>query len=215
MSDTSIMGAIGQAMGQGAQGAMLGRVIGDLRDDVAEANDTAHEWRNYALKLQRKVDKLNEGVNSISDTATKTIEDYEKYTAQLKAASNTALEVAKEDIVKAYEHYAEAQRNSKKNLDHARANEAYGKALKFRLCQMEIALRVTSAEKIGLQYAFDSLEALLTRLNLMGELPDDLVKNVEMIRDKFIESEVLTDNPEVQKCIDEAPVPTPHGPVTF
>ena len=68
-ADTSMMGAIGQAMGNAAQGAVLGQAIGQLRDDASNAVALANGWHDYAKRLELQVSQLQATVQSVAETA--------------------------------------------------------------------------------------------------------------------------------------------------
>ena len=58
-------------------------------------------------------------------------------------------------------------------------------------------------------------QALVKRLDLEGELPENLLSKAETLWNNFNNGESLTDDPEVQKIINEAPVPERNGLIMF
>ena len=111
--------------------------------------------------------------------------------------------------------FPKSQMNKEDYAARAKANEAYGKQFSFRLRQMEKALQYSSADKEGLRSILKVYEEMIERLKLTDELPDDLKKKAETVRDKFMNGENLTADDDVQAIIDEAPVPKAQGPATF
>ena len=199
-ADTSMMGAIGQAMGNAAQGAMLGYTIGQLRDEASNAIALANGWHDYAKRLERQVSQLQGTVQSLAGTAKEKIAEV----ADLKL-----------ERIRTNEKLAKSQLNKQFNSATSDANQAYGKQFKFRLRQMEKALKHSSGDKEAMRSILKVYEEVIERLNLTGELPDDLKKTAESIREKFMNGENLTADDDVQAIIDEAPVPKAQGPANF
>ena len=199
-SDTSMMGAIGQAMGNAAQGAMLGYTIGQLRDEASNAIALANGWHDYAKRLELQVSQLQGTVQSLAGTAKEKIAEV----ADLKL-----------ERIRTNEKLAKSQLNKQFNSATSDANQAYGKQFKFRLRQMEKALKHSSGDKEAMRSILKVYEEVIERLNLTGELPDDLKKTAESIREKFMNGENLTADDDVQAIIDEAPVPKAQGPANF
>ena len=206
-ADTSVMGAIGQAMGKASQGAVLGHAIGQLKDEADEAMALANRWSVYAKGLEQQVSQLKGTVQSLAGTAQEKIAEV----ADLKLERIET----NEKLAETSEKLAKSQMNKEGYAARAKANEAYGKQFKFRLRQMEKGLRYSGASKEAVGAVLKVYQDVIERLNLEHELPDDLKERAETAWNQFMNGEDLTADDEVQAIIDEAPVPKAQGPATF
>ena len=192
MSDSSLTGAIGRAMGEAAHGAVLGHTIVRMKDEIDDTIGLANRWAAYAGGLEREIVLLKSDIKSMELHRREQLEEITGLKLQLVALG---------------EKHQVAQDNREMNNEIAVANQIYGKQIKNRLRQMEKALQHSSADKASMRALLQPYEDLVKRLNLEGELPPDLRLRAETLWNNFNNGDNLTDDPEIQKIIDEAPVP--------
>lgn len=184
--------SLAKAMADAANGAVLGRAIGDAHDRADEANRKLDGWIAYARDLEVQVDRMSARIRQLEKNEKATNAELEESRALLARANQntrTAVEIGTED---AAEKFATAQR---------------AKQYKARLSQMEKALQHTSVNLDTLRMVLEPYKAIVARLGLENEIPLNVQECAEEVWRKYTEGEKLTNDPDVQAILDVCPMP--------
>lgn len=181
--------SLGQSMIDAAQGAMLGRAIGEANARADEAERNAREWYQRAQELLQEVNARGRHANELH--------------AKLMALR------AREE---------EAERNlvlAKRAMQDPLVMNATirrGEQYKKRLAQVELALRHESGATVALTTMVNIYGEIIERLNLSAEVPADLGERIQSAVEKFFEDGTLTTTAETQAVLDAERLPSkPFG----
>lgn len=193
----SMLDGLGRAMGDAAEGAALGKMLGDANRTVHLAVERANQSHAYSQQLEAQVNAL---------------------TAQLRRAQADRKDLA-ERLQAAEAELARfkalAQRVNSSTMQGLGENLEYGRAIQHRLRQVEKALQHSSGDKDALRALLEPYKALVDRFNLHGELPADMQEKAEGIYKAFMAGQSLTSDPNIQKMLDAAPLPVAGPKILF
>ena len=189
----SITNNLGQTIGDAACDAILGKAIGDANGTAHLAIERADQWHFYSRQLEAQVNGLKTQLIAARE------ERNELATKQQKTEKELLL------------YMTAAREITKNSSDALQKNLEYGRAIQFRLRQVEKAFQHSSADTTSLKFLLGTYKELVDRFNLHGELPLDLQQKTEAIYQAFVSSGKLTSDANLQKMIDGAPLPK-RGP---
>lgn len=181
--------SLAKAMGDAAHGAVLGRAIGEANDQAEIAIEKAHGWMRYASSMEAEVARLNQRIKA------------------MEQAHSAELEEAQAKARKAQESADGFYNAAVNQAERRNANEDRAKQYKSRLSQVEKALRHSSANIEALKFLLEPYKAIVDRMRLQGELPEDLAQKADEIWQKYMDGEDLTNDPDVQAILDANPLP--------
>jgi chromosome segregation ATPase len=192
----SMAGAATKAM----EGAALGHAIGSANDRADHAENQLDIWYKHAKMLEVKVLELEAKLQSSE-----------------KERNSLAQQLSAKE--KQFEKFKGIATNAMNDQTSALSqNTDYGREIKKRLNQIQKGLQHSSADVESLTFmlkVYQDLFGDFSQLLSKGSIDEGTKVAAEAVWSAFMQGDKLTNNPEIQKLIDQAPMPMKTPRVIF
>lgn len=197
---SSLFGSMAGATANAMEGAAIGRAIGNANDRAEHAEAQLDLWYKHAKMLEGKVLGLQE---------------------QLRLSEAANVKLAQQLASKEHElvDFKKVAKGAFRNASAGWAENAdYAKKVKERLSQMQSGLKQSSADVASLSFMLNLYTELFgdfSQLLSKGSIDDATKAAAEAVWLTFMQGDKLTNNPEIQQLIDQAPMPMKTSRVTI
>jgi hypothetical protein len=188
----SLFGSMAGAAANAMEGHAIGQAIGSANQRANHAEHQLDLWYNHAKKLEVMVDNLRDELKN-SNTA--------------RSNLSAKLEAAEKELA---EEIASTLRVMDNKANVLLENVVYGKKIKSRMIQLEKGLQHSSCDRASATHMLKIYQGLFGDLSTLlanGSISLETKEKAEAVWNEFRSTGKVTDSPEIQALLDEAPMP--------